>query len=78
MSTSQDSETPLRVGMLARDTARDRVGYVAEARCCCLVLRPMCGGRAWTCRREDAEQVEHREALHLRLREINTLRRRGL
>lgn len=69
---------PIVIGELARDTAQDRVGYVIAARCCCLVFQPMCGGREWTCLRDDAEYVSRREALNLRVNEINTLRRWGL
>ena len=60
-----------RLGALARDRARDRVGVVMGRYAGQVYLRPQGGGVEWTARPEDLDPADRRDELTCRVRELN-------
>ncbi|WP_313896090.1 hypothetical protein [Streptomyces sp. YIM 98790] len=72
-------QTPdLRVGVVARDTSRDRVGEVMEVGRIWVHLRPLGGGREWQADREDVRVVGDAESLSARVAVANRRSRWGV
>lgn len=65
-----------RIGSVARDLTRDRVGEVMDVFNGRVYLRPLCGGREWEALTEHVRQLRAREELSVRLAAINA-RSRG-
>lgn len=61
----------LRVGGLARDTFKNKVGRVMELGQELVYLRPEKGGLEWTVMRDKIEPVSTREQLSPRVAELN-------
>jgi hypothetical protein len=75
--TPETPEEVLDVGMVVRDTKRDRIGRVMECGPCRVHLRPVCGGREWEVARDDIEQLPISEALGRVVAERNAQSRWG-
>jgi hypothetical protein len=77
-SVSERAAGRVPIGILARDTRRDKVGRVMGHLGPYVQMRPPNGGCEWDARPEDVQLISASESLSNRVAEANAWSRRGL